>query len=46
MQSFNGFLKAFLQITESLLAAFGYAKSEWKYNQNNAEGRPDFGAYP
>ncbi len=30
------------RITESLLAALGYAKSEWKYNQNNADGRPDF----
>lgn len=30
------------RITERLLAALGYAKSEWKYNQNNAEGRPDF----
>lgn len=30
------------RITESLLAALGYAKSEWKYNQNNADSRPDF----
>ena len=30
------------RITESLLAALGYAKSEWKYNQSNADGRPDF----
>ena len=30
------------RITEGLLAALGYTKSEWKYNQNNADGRPDF----
>ena len=34
------------RITETLLAALGYAKAEWKYNQNNAEGRPDLGFYP
>lgn len=30
------------RITESLPLALGYAKSEWKYNQNNADGRTDF----